>query len=728
MPGGTLDYYDAFLNNRLGIVMNLSESNMYNQQRLIQQGYSTTPTATDARPYVLNSLIFKNGPKFTERFSSSLGLDFKANDRLTFSLVSGYQWYSAQYFNRQIQVTANNRANVTGDGLNNFDINNDGATVAYGGAQASKLTRSYQLMPSFEYRYKGLLITGAVNYATSVNSYGAIARRQNTRDVPVNSVGGTDFRLARSSTTDVDWIVRQIPGTTATSSSPVKDYSNFANFTNPRVVDDGRYNKKSIYQGELDAKYTTDWTLPTSFKVGGKITETSNANDDYTPMYTWNYVGPGGGPTGSWAGLPSPTVFDMGSPSINFVNLAGNVFSPNFANRKAIADLFYAHPEYFVNGSSPLNYYQANFSNHKRIREQVNATYLMASTKYKRLSLQAGLRVEQTIVTSLQYDPLTLDQVRAAGYAVSQQTAVAAIGSPGQVGYQPAQTVTLPTTIAGIDYQYKSRPMTSTNGNYNNLFPSASAKYSITENFIAQIGYSHAIRRPNYNDIGGTITIDDTNLIINVPAQSLKPEISDNVTGRLVYYFEPVGSFSVTGTQNNLKDTTYTIDTPAANTGYADQFPGFDIRTKGNAPGIKRSKNLTFDYRQDLSFLPGIFKRTTVFANYSRFVVDDVLKYGVPPKMASAGVSMRYQGASVSLNAKWTDNTPWNFTEGRYRKHRIMADLSAGYEFSPRLGIFVSGRNVTNEPDYVYENRNVNLIQKVEHYGSIWTFGVRGQF
>jgi outer membrane receptor protein involved in Fe transport len=57
-----------------------------------------------------------------------------------------------------------------------------------------------------------------------------------------------------------------------------------------------------------------------------------------------------------------------------------------------------------------------------------------------------------------------------------------------------------------------------------------------------------------------------------------------------------------------------------------------------------------------------------------------------------------------------------------------MEDVNAGYQLTKTLGIFVSGRNVTNEPDYVYENRNPQLIQKVEHYGAIWTFGVSGRF
>ncbi|MCX6953214.1 MAG: TonB-dependent receptor [Verrucomicrobia bacterium] len=706
-PGATVDYYDTFLNRRLGIVLNLSESNMYNQQRLVQLGYSTATTATDQRPYVLNSLTFKSGPKFTERFSASLGADYKVSNNFVLSFVSGYQWYSAQYFNRQLAVTMA-RNNVTGDGLNNFDIVNDGGTVAYGGAQASKLTRSYQLAPSFEYRKGTLTVNGGFNFSTSTNSYGAVARRQNTRDVPVNSLTGLDLRLSRASTTDVDWTVAQIPGTTAASTSAAKDFSNFANYTNPRVVDDGRYNKKNIYQGQLDARYNAAWRFPTVLKAGAKITETFNANDDYTPIYTWAYTGPGGGTTGSWASLPSPTVFDMGNPSVNFVNLSGTTFAPTFANRKAIANLFYDHPEYFANNSTAANWYTAVVGNHRRIREQVNAAYVNGTTRFNQFSFQAGLRIEQTTTTSLDFDPRTGAEVKAAGYTTD---------STGRAN-----------TVPGLTYQYLSQPQVSRSGDYSNLFPSASAKYSINKNFQAQLGYSHAIRRPNYNDIGGVVTIDENALTINIPNQNLRPEMSDNLVARLAYYFEPVGNLSVSATQNKLKDSVATTSYKSEDTVFGAEYPGYTVFTRSTSPGTKGVKSLTVDYRQNLRLLPGVLRSTTVFFNATRNVVDEVTKYGVPPLMMSGGVSTRWRAFNFGVNAKWTDDTPWNFTVNRFRKERIMTDVNFGYQVSKSFNIFASGRNIFNEADYVYDGRNVNLIQKVEHYGTIWTFGVSGKF
>jgi iron complex outermembrane recepter protein len=707
-PGGTFDYYDSFLNHRLGVVLNLSESNMYNQQRLVQMGYSTVPTATDPRPFVLNSLTFKSGPKFTERFSASLGVDYKATHNLTLSWVSGYQWYSAQYFNRQIQVTANNRANVTGDGLNNFDIINDGATVAYGGAQASKLTRSFQLAPTFDYRNGPLQLTGGVNYSTSTNSYGAIARRQNTRDVPVNSVSGVDFHLARTTDTDVDWTLRQIPGTSVTSTSAAKDVSNFANFTNPRVVDDGRYNRKNIYQAQLDGKLTLNWHVPVILKAGGKITETSNANDDYTPIYTWAFSGPGGGSTGSWANYVSPTVFDMGSPSVNFVNLAGTTFSPNFANRKAIADLFYAHPEYFTNNSTAANWYTAVVGNHRRIREEIDAFYGMAMARYKKFSVQAGLRRENTRVASIESDPRSKAEVLAAGYTVD---------ATGRAN-----------SVPGLAYQYMSQPKVERSGKSWNVFPSVSAKYSATSNLQFQVGFNQAIRRPNYNDIGGIVVIDENALTINIPNQNLKPELSNNFAARLAYYFEPVGNLSISAFQNQIKDSVTTAALRSEDTAFGAEYPGYTVFTRATAPGIKETKGFSVDYRQTVPVMRGIFDNTTVFANFTRTVADDVIKWGVAPFQIKGGIAVRYKRLNVGLNANWSDTMPYNFTEGRFRKHRVTEDINFGYRLTKSLSLFASGRNITNEPDYIFDGGNVNYIQKFEHYGAIWTFGVSGKF
>src|SRR5207248_1468101 len=54
--------------------------------------------------------------------------------------------------------------------------------------------------------------------------------------------------------------------------------------------------------------------------------------------------------------------------------------------------------------------------------------------------------------------------------------------------------------------------------------------------------------------LAGVWSVDDVNLIVTAPNPDLKPEISNNYVGRLAYYFEPVGSFSLLFQQNEISN------------------------------------------------------------------------------------------------------------------------------------------------------------------------------
>jgi hypothetical protein len=55
-PGGILEYSDVFLNDRLGVVLNLSESNQYALQWRLNYTYNTAATVADPRLAVMNSI------------------------------------------------------------------------------------------------------------------------------------------------------------------------------------------------------------------------------------------------------------------------------------------------------------------------------------------------------------------------------------------------------------------------------------------------------------------------------------------------------------------------------------------------------------------------------------------------------------------------------------------------------------------------------------------------
>ena len=136
------------------------------------------------------------------------------------------------------------------------------------------------------------------------------------------------------------------------------------------------------------------------------------------------------------------------------------------------------------------------------------------------------------------------------------------------------------------------------------------------------------------------------------------------------------------------------------------------------------------EYRQVLSFLPSFLKNTTVYANYTRAYFD-VRRGGVAPHQVNAGGSMRYKRFSLGGSAIWTDDTPWTNTVGsiRFRGARTRTDLNASLLINKWVTLSVSGRDVGNVGQELYEKRNgvKELVQK-DIYGALWTFSIRGTF
>lgn len=736
-PGGVFEYSDVYAGGRLGAILTLSESNMYNQQRQTTFGYDSTPTATDPRPFVITGLSFKSGPKFTERSSASLTLDYKVSNRLSVSLMSNYNFYLGQYYNRQFTLGAVSRANVTGDGLTSFDVIGAGATLGAAGgtnpgsggsntagASAVKIGRTKTLSPSFEYRGDRLNIRGAFMFSDSISSYGAFTRGV-TRDTLYNQVKGVTYHFERSSLQDWDIRMNQTGG---------PDWGNLASYTNPRIMDDGRYGREQVYQGRLDLKYILPFkAIPTWVKVGGKVTELYHFYDNTTPVRTYSYIGPGGNTptttTGSFSGFQTKTVFDMGDGT-SFKSLSGA--APAFVDRNRMAELFLAHPEYFLNTVTAQNYYDAYVSNHKSVREEFDAAYAMLNSSWGRYTLQAGVRLERTVTDSKEFDPKTPREVLAAGYALDSSKQKA-------------------STIAGLQYQYFTNPQVHRVGSYTDAFPSIEGKVELIKNLLFQVGYSKTISRPNYNDLSGVWNINDDTQTVNMPNPTLKPAYSDNFSSKLSYYFGNAGSLSIGAFENDTKNAVIGRSFSAEEMGYGDDpdWSQYTFNTRSNGAGTQRNRSYMADFRQTLTFLPRVLKSLTVFANYTRNTVRAASvnattglplteaayqsawagsATGVSPHSIGGGLGWSYRRFAISVNGKWTADTPFMWSVGRFRRHRLMTDLNTSLALGKGMSLFMQVRNITNEPDFIYQDNNPGKLYRIEHYGAIYTFGVKGRF
>ena len=111
---------------------------------------------------------------------------------------------------------------------------------------------------------------------------------------------------------------------------------------------------------------------------------------------------------------------------------------------------------------------------------------------------------------------------------------------------------------------------------------------------------------------------------------------------------------------------------------------------------------------------PGFSALSSASSSFSRIKATAMSSNDMSPK----SVPSRKRTAAVPANG-------WISMNGV----QLMHDMQFGYRFSPRLTLFVNGRNVFN-----YQRRNYwgpvrgDILYRNYNYGAIWTVGVRGGF
>ena len=700
LPGGSLDYSDVFFNNRLGLVLNVSESNVYSIWSNMSVTYNYTPTAADPRPVVPTTINPLYGPRTNEVFSTSLTADFRATPKLVLSFAAMYNKVDLWYYIRDGFFDAVNRSLVVGtDPLKSFSAGPGNGRVRTQQRGINKMGEGQSLLPKFEYKHDNLTIDGRFAYSTSKSSYNP-NRFDSVNNVGTPTLNGVDFTASRSHNSSSDWAITQTAGS---------DWSDGRFYTAPAMVlGDGRLSKMKIYSGDVTATLHTARVLPVVWKAGVKSQREARDFSDTRPLMNYDYIGPGAG-TGAWARVSSPWPMYTNMLDANLRSMSGGShFIPNLLD---VYKLYQDHPEYFASNITPANYYSARVANVRHYVEDINAAFFMGTaTIGKRTTFRAGLRYEQTKGDARETDPRTPAEVRAAGHAVSAGRA---------------------TTIPGLDYQYFSQPLIHRKGEYDNFFPSSSFKYRISDHLDAHVGYSRTIRRPTFRDVAGVWDINDTTLRVTAPNPNLEPEISDNLSGRLAYYFEPVGIVAANFFQNTVDGLFISSEMTPEEYGYTGDLDltGYTIVSTVSGSNKTKIRGMEFEYSQSLSFLPRPFNGLNVRASYTRNEAEVIL-----PQLAKhsikGGLSFRWRGLNTYANVSWHDSYPTNAAGTTYRRHRAVTDGGASYRFSPRLELFLSLRNMFNVPLLNMQKNGANpaVVTSYQSMGTVINLGLRGNF
>ena len=746
LPTSSINYSESFFDNRFGIAAGISSITNLVEQTQITSGRNYIATALSPQPYAVTSITANGYDREYNRRVASLSMDFKATDALILSLNASV---SRGDIDSGIIAPVFTNARATAANRHQGDPSLDW-TTAFGATTNTvtnaqtynyKLGYSRNFVPSFEWSSERFKLVGNLFSARSDSRYdaprkGMVGALLNTMSAPGN------YSASRSDWMHQDWQIQQVSGNDWSNPNAwtLGSYAGaLGNSTRPSIRTTTGSSADLDYRGgSLNFEFYQDiGNVPVTWKTGLKATRADYAfgNDSDARIYTYN------GPMTNaefLRAVQSGTQWHSGESDMRIRSMSGgDLYVYSLAR---IHEMMQANPEQWLHSQTPAQWYNANIANANQIDERINSLYFMGTADFtEKLTGQAGIRWEQTKTIGYDFDPLSPDAVRAAGYAVTASTGRA-------------------TTVEGLQYQYLTNPRKETEGRYQDFFPSASVKYKVTDSLHIHAGYSRTIMRPEVGDLAGVWSIaytDDGN-VLTAPNVNLKPEYSDNLSIRATQYFEPVGLVAFGLFHNRIKDLiTSTMMTPEE-FGYDGDEPVDMVSTTTNSANDITVNGYEFELNHAMDYLPGALGGLTVRSSYTHTNPSQKLPR-VAQQVATFGLAWRYGRARLNLNTVWSDEKDRGLTanvtvdngNGRYIVNQeqpfddyLEVNLSGGFTIIPKtrnnfmgLEFFFTANNLFNQNrQTVYSNGPVGLGESGHHSqiyitsGRRASIGLRGRF
>ncbi len=694
-PAGQLGYADVFLRGRLGVEANAS----YNKSFIFQDRHQLEYNYTNPDRPVITGLMWRPGPKVATRIAGNFSLDYKVTPDLVFSLRSSYSHYDVEFFNQYTWLRAA-VAQITPDStltkVTALATANANTRLGTEYSHRHNYQDTYTVGPKFEYKRDTLTLTLGGSYSRS------LTRNKDMEDGFFRNTNNRLTRMSwsaeRSGTDETAWTLRQLSGRPWSDPASWGRDDAFAN----NILSNANAGKAQNFAGYLNArKALRVLGLPLELKSGLATRLSTHALTQGDQQ--WTYVGPTGVAAGQ---LASPV---LATANYRFdPKMGGNVIDQNWRadDTYGMYRLYREHPDYFLPNTI------TNFTNRligaRAVKEQIDAAYLEGNGRWQLLRVNAGLRHERSRTVGKIWDPLPDAVVRAAGYTAN--------------------------TIPFVLYKYRNGERSTRYGDYDNLFLSGGAKYSFTRQLIGQLSSSESILRPNYDNLAGITSINDTNQTVTVPNPGLKPELSRKTFASLQYYFEPAGMIGVSAYRLDVKNQlSARTAISAEQAGFANdpEYSAYTFLSYVNGDGNQHTNGVSAEYNQQMTFLPGLLKGLSVFGSVTRTIADRQ-QLRLAPKSANGGVRFRYGKLNLQLRSTWQAarliSISTNAVNGYvWAKERTLVDLSGGYKLTRNLELMLSVRNIFNAPAEQYSNVPGRL-QLFDVYGSLWNLGVKGTF
>ena len=451
----------------------------------------------------------------------------------------------------------------------------------------------------------------------------------------------------------------------------------------------------------FDATYSFNTSIPISIKSGFD--------------YSNRFVDQGKGKDRQWrrvVGAPAITGTLVPITRFEQVNLGGQrlpVFDPTSVSPELSNPALWTEDVAFA-AARPFVF-------RRQLREKVPAGYIQSQARISRLTVLAGVRVEKVEAETLNYfrriTPESLLELD-------------------------------PFKKAVLEFQDVTRK-----GAYTKAFPSIHFAYDITANLKARASWSTSYGRPTIQQLAPTPTVNETTRTVTAGNAGLRPQLGENIDLKLEYYFKANGAVSLGYFKKTITDflspTGSLIGQVAdgADNGFDGLFGGFDVFASTNL-GTATAEGLEFDYRQRLTFLPGLLKGLTLSANYT--VLRTNGNFGgtvarksndVPgfiPRTGNVRVLYAYKkfGASVDVNYTSQHIAPGGFAAigspiNFYREDLFAVNTGVTFKLRPDVTFYANISNILEA-----ETKSFRFIEtrprSVNNGALTMSVGVTGQF
>jgi iron complex outermembrane recepter protein len=504
---------------------------------------TSTPTVTDVRmPGSLNSALFEG---VRDRKGGYVGLQWKPTANIDLNLTAFTAELKADNYNSSAFALPNTLLN-NGWQIRNGVVENGvlvGADLVRP-ANAAATQRVIGLQFDHNLRQGAISksdfidLEGKWNVTDNLILKGRIGDTKgsgDTKSQPSLTFGlinpNVSYRINSGRPTDYTI-------TNSATGQPI-DLSNPANYAQMSNTGAAVFSKDKEKYFHLDGEYKLDGSIFRNIKFGGRSAEHDRTYDVLGAR--WNAQDlPSGLPV-----TPSPFISVTGGLLVT--NIVGN-------NAPAPATRYPSNWSSGLDANFPRNLFRydpsqiqafANrYVNWDPVRNKVwssgfivneknNALYLMTEFDLdKTISGNLGLRYVTTEVTSTSYQALP------SGTGVGQCV--------------PLAPCAIPNTIVGSAFATYLRQVVNTK--HTDWLPSLNLRWEVQPKVIARLGLTKTLGRPNYNELAGAVSLNNTLLTGSSGNPNLKPTTAINVDASLAYYFARRAYVSASLFQQDLKD------------------------------------------------------------------------------------------------------------------------------------------------------------------------------